>query len=118
MRLQDQVRPVPIPQIVSVLESSLNRKITDVFREFTPTPIAAGSVAQVHRGCLHSGQVVAVKILRPGARAKAERSLSMTKRIMHIISLLPGLKHIPISEAFEEIARTMLSNSIFKGRLR
>ena len=46
-----------------VLEDELGRKIEDVFSEFSETPVASASLAQVHRARLKStGEVVAVKI--------------------------------------------------------
>lgn len=61
--LQDQVSSRPFSEIVAVLESDMRRPYTEVFEKLDPTPIAAASLAQVHRGTLRSsGEDVAVKV--------------------------------------------------------
>ncbi|MBL4599308.1 MAG: ubiquinone biosynthesis protein UbiB, partial [Rhizobiaceae bacterium] len=51
-----------------LIEGSLGRELDDLFSEFSE-PIAAASVAQVHKATRKSdGKVVAVKVIRPGVR--------------------------------------------------
>ena len=70
-RLQDKLPA--FPDAPARIEAALGRPIAEVFASLEPTPIAAASVAQVHRGVLHDGTVVAVKILRPDVRRDAAR---------------------------------------------
>ncbi len=65
-RLQDEVPPVPFDQVRAVVEKDLGASLEALFREFSPVPAAAASVAQVHRALLPSGEAVAVKVVRPG----------------------------------------------------
>lgn len=52
--------------IERVLKAELGREIGEVFEEFGEVPVAAASLAQVHRGKLKSGEVVACKVQYPG----------------------------------------------------
>ena len=68
--LQDKLPPFARDVAIAQIESDLDCKIDDVFSEFSE-PIAAASIAQVHKAIKKStGEAVAVKVLRPGiARA-------------------------------------------------
>ena len=72
--LQDNVAAEDAGKIKREMELELGRPTEQVFRQFDMAPIAAGSIAQVHRAVTPAGDVVAVKIRRPGVvqRIKAE----------------------------------------------
>jgi ubiquinone biosynthesis protein len=64
--LQDHVPPVAFPLIQAEVESQLGGRIEDVFTSFDPHPLAAGSIAQVHRAVIRDGRQAVVKVRRPG----------------------------------------------------
>ncbi len=64
-QLQDRVPPLPSQEVIDELERHLDNSVDSLFADFDREPLAAGSIAQVHRGRLHSGEEVAIKIRRP-----------------------------------------------------
>jgi ubiquinone biosynthesis protein len=81
-KLQDEVAPVEFTEARQVVEESLGRPIDEVFTTFDPEPLAAASLAQVHRGVLKKGGwVVSIKIRRPGIRKMIEMDLSILAAI-------------------------------------
>ena len=77
-RLQDRVEPEPRAVAVATIEQAFSQKIDALFSEFGE-PVAAASVAQVHRAKRRGGEDkpdVAVKILRPGVERRFSRDLS------------------------------------------
>lgn len=80
-RLQHQVTPDPWPGIEQVLTEELGAEPAAVFATFETKPMAAGSIAQVHRARLVDGQQVVVKVQRPGARQIVERDLDIVFRL-------------------------------------
>ncbi|MEU0088899.1 AarF/UbiB family protein [Streptomyces sp. NPDC006274] len=79
--LQHEVTAEPWDEVRLVLMEELGAPPEEVFAEFDQEPLAAGSMAQVHRARLRDGQVVAVKVQRPGARQVVERDLDILFRL-------------------------------------
>lgn len=75
--LQDAVATFPFEDAKRVVESELGRPLGEIFADFPPEPAAAASLAQVHKACLHTGELVAVKVQRPDAEALVETDLQI-----------------------------------------
>ena len=75
-QLQDKMEPFDPALVPRLLHEALEEKAQDL-TELSP-PIAAASIAQVHKATLHRNGVsgpVAVKILRPGIKERFRRDL-------------------------------------------
>lgn len=77
--LQDHVSPLSEEDVVGVLETELGVPWEDVFESIDPQPLAAGTIAQVHRATLATGERVVVKIQRPTAKADIEQDLTLLR---------------------------------------
>jgi len=64
--LQDKVTPCQSNLICAEIEKELQQDLNDLFKSFEKEPLAAGSIAQVHRAVTHQGKAIVVKVRRPG----------------------------------------------------
>jgi len=76
-RLQADQPPVPFDAVIPVLEAAFGNQWRDRFDDLDPSPAAAASLAQVHRGTIGEAAVpVAVKIRRPAVADQVRRDLA------------------------------------------
>jgi predicted unusual protein kinase regulating ubiquinone biosynthesis (AarF/ABC1/UbiB family) len=87
-RLQDRVPPRPLALMRTVIERELGRPLESVFAELDATPIASASLAQVHRGRLHDGREVAVKVQYPDIETVVRIDLRNFVILVHALARL------------------------------
>jgi predicted unusual protein kinase regulating ubiquinone biosynthesis (AarF/ABC1/UbiB family)/nucleotide-binding universal stress UspA family protein len=75
--LQDDVAPLTETEVVEVMEEELGVPWEDVFESIEPAPLAAGTIAQVHRATLDNGDRVVIKVQRPTARGEITEDLAL-----------------------------------------
>ncbi|KAG6706718.1 uncharacterized protein sll0005 isoform X4 [Carya illinoinensis] len=80
-KLQDQIPPFPTHLAIKSIETQLGVPVSQVFADISPEPIAAASLGQVYKAHLHSGELVAVKVQRPGMSL----SLTLDALLFHMI---------------------------------
>ncbi len=74
-KCRDQVPPEPWEEIRRVVEEDLGHSIHDLFSSFETEPMAAASIAQVHRATLRTGEEVVVKVQRPTVATRVREDL-------------------------------------------
>jgi len=113
-RLQDKVEPVPFADVKRVVESELGRPLSRSFRDFEHEPIAAASLAQVHRAKLRNGRSVAVKVQRPDVRKEIADDLETLSRVAHLVDghTSVGRKY-EFCRTLEEFRRALLAEVDF-----
>jgi ubiquinone biosynthesis protein len=84
-RLRDNVEPVDAAEIFRTIEEELGAKVSRVFPEFDPVPLASASLGQVHRAVLRDGREVVVKVQRPEARRQATEDMEALGQIAELL---------------------------------
>lgn len=97
-KLQDMVPSFPISVVREQIRRELGVEIEVLFSTFEPEPIAAASIAQVHRACLISGENVVVKVRRPGVVELVETDID----VLMGLALLAE-RHLPGSDLYDPV---------------
>ncbi|HEY8031239.1 MAG TPA: AarF/UbiB family protein [Methylocella sp.] len=92
--LQDNVAPMSEEEVVQVTEQELGVPWEDVFDSIDPKPLAAGTIAQVHRATLASGDRVVVKVQRPTAHETIEQDLALLEVFAEKVGKRPALNQV------------------------
>ena len=84
-QLHSRAPTLPFEQLRLPVEEALGQPVESTFAQFDPQPLAAASMAQVHRATLRDGSEVVLKIRRPGIRPRVEADLRL---IAHFAALV------------------------------
>ncbi len=100
--LQDQLPPFSRAEAMAEVERELGRPLAEVFSEFSE-PIAAASIAQVHRARLtETGEDVAVKVLRPGIERAFNKDVDAFYFAARIVDIFaPGARRLRPMQVIE-----------------
>ena len=111
--LQANVPPVPWIQVEALIERELGQPIEKVFSEIDRQAIAAGSIGQVYRAVLVSGQKVALKVQRPGIDLVVAQDISLIKSLADLVALTEFGKDFDIVGLAEEFSGALLAELDF-----
>ncbi|MEN3929692.1 2-polyprenylphenol 6-hydroxylase [Microvirga sp. W0021] len=109
--LQDQMAPFPRARAVKIIEENLGRPIDELFASFSE-PVAAASIAQVHKAVIRSAdgseETVAVKVIRPNVRDRFARDLQSMRYAAGLMErFLPDGQRLKPREVVETLARSV-----------
>lgn len=101
-RLQNQIAPFDGAQASTIIETTFERSLHELFDSFELEPIASASIAQVHRARLKDGREVAVKVRRPGVARVVNNDMRILRFGAKALSRLPGMSAVPLPELVDE----------------
>lgn len=106
--LQSHMPPMAESEVVRVSEQELGVPWEDVFKSIDPKPLAAGTIAQVHRATLENGDRVVIKVQRSTARADIEQDLALLKVFAEKVGKRPALNQvIDIEAVFKHLSNSL-----------
>jgi ubiquinone biosynthesis protein len=100
-RFHDQVPARPFAELAPHVERELGAPLATIFASVEPEPLAAASLAQVHRARLRDGSEVVLKIQYPEAQRLFPVDLASMRRAAAIVGTLQ--RQIPVRELVGEL---------------
>ena len=101
--LQDRLPPRSWSEIEKAITRELGQPPAEVFAEIEREPVAAASIAQVHRARLHDGREVAVKVQYPDIENLVTTDLAVLEQIVKAVArLAPTIQLQPIVDYLRE----------------
>ncbi len=118
-KLQDSAPAAPWADIRQQLAEDLGAPPEETFAAFDPQPLAAASIAQVHRARLEDGSEVVVKVRRPGIRPVIEADLRWLSRLADLAEAeSPELRSFHPQEVVRQFTQSLRRELDFAGECR
>ncbi|MGO9828832.1 MAG: ABC1 kinase family protein [Myxococcaceae bacterium] len=83
--LQDSASAIPLEQVRAQMEAAFGQPLEELFLSLEPLPLAAASIAQVHRAKTRAGDEVVVKVQRPGILAQVNADLAVLRAVARLL---------------------------------
>ncbi|KAJ0975213.1 hypothetical protein J5N97_017178 [Dioscorea zingiberensis] len=116
--LQDRITPFSTEVAFSMIEKELGCPIEVLFSEISPEPMAAASLGQVYQARLRSnGQVVAVKVQRPGVQAAISLDIFILRFLAGLVRRA-GKLNTDLQAVLDEWASSLFREMDYKAEAR
>lgn len=114
-KLQAECDPLPFADMLAALDDIFGERRREIFTEIDPTPLGSASLAQVHKARLASGEVVAVKIQRPGVKEKMALDIDIMRIMARRVSVfMKDEQMLDVRDVVEELWSTFLEETDFQ----
>lgn len=106
--LQDHTAPLAPGVAEAAIEDELGKPVSRLFTSFEHEPMASASIAQVHGAVLPSGELVAVKVRRPGIAQVIAGDIEILMQLARLVERqVPALEIVDPVGLVEEFARSI-----------
>ncbi|NQV09209.1 AarF/ABC1/UbiB kinase family protein [Candidatus Woesearchaeota archaeon] len=117
-KLLDNTRPLEYETIKDIIENDYNKPIGEIFKRFNKNPLASASIAQVHKAELKNGDVVAVKVRRPGIEKRVRKDIIFLKVLLTMLSaFIPKLRRIRPIKILNQFHRWIVEEMDFRNEV-
>ncbi|HEY8228547.1 MAG TPA: AarF/UbiB family protein [Pyrinomonadaceae bacterium] len=114
-RLQDQIEPFSYEEVERIVSGELGIRMSKAFADFDPVPVAAASLAQVHRAYMRDGRAVVVKVQRPNIREQIVEDLEALNEVAQFIDSHTELgKRYEFVNMLTDLRKSLLRELDFK----
>lgn len=118
-KLHSRAPTLPFEVLRGAVEEALGAPPEMVFARFDVEPLAAASMAQVHRACLPDGREVVLKIRRPGIRPRIEADLRLIAQLASVAETANGeVRRFAPSAMMRQLAEAVLEELDFTAEGR
>ncbi|WP_457563226.1 ABC1 kinase family protein [Caminibacter pacificus] len=105
-KLQDSVTPLPFEEMKRVLEDEFEKPYTEIFEEDFEL-LASASIGQVYKARLKTGEIVAVKILKPDIEEKIYADIAILQRLAKLLRDRFLIYGVDLEKIVEEFAKSI-----------
>ena len=117
-RLAQDCKPAVIDSIEGLVADSLGVPFHSVFSSVAPTPIAVGSIAQVHPARLTDGNQVCLKLKKPGVAARLRRDLLVLRALARGCAKIQLLRNFGLGNMLIELIESIEAQLDFDAEAR
>jgi ubiquinone biosynthesis protein len=108
VKLQDSVPPFASEIAVNIMETTYGKEWRTIFTDFSITPLASASIAQVHTATLPTGEEIVVKIVRPTIKETITKDIQLLYFLARWVKrLLRDSKRLRPMEVVAEFEKTI-----------
>ncbi len=108
--LQSHVPPFSYQQAERIIQSNFDKPVNEIFKKFAKKPFASASLGQVYEATLKSGERVAVKVQRPGAKNQIKTDIQVLYLAAYLIEkYIPSAKKYKLKSLIDEFSRWTLN---------
>jgi predicted unusual protein kinase regulating ubiquinone biosynthesis (AarF/ABC1/UbiB family) len=115
VRLQDDVAAFPFAEVERIVTEELGVRLSKAFSFVDEAPLAAASIAQVHRARLRDGREVVLKVQRPGIRERVLDDLEALSDIARfLVEHTEFGSRYDVDQLFEQFRKSLLRELDFR----
>ncbi|MDO5118374.1 MAG: AarF/UbiB family protein, partial [Eggerthellaceae bacterium] len=113
-KLQTECAPLPFDEVIEALRAIYGDRFDEIFVSIDPNPLGSASLAQVHKGVLTDGTVVAIKVQRPGVKATMAQDIDIMRSLARrLTKFMKQDQMLDYRDVVEEMWTTFLEETDF-----
>ena len=118
-QLQQECEPMSYQEVLEAIEAIYGADTGIIFDAIDPKPLGSASLAQVHKARLATGEVVAIKVQRPGVRITMAQDIDVMRSLARRLSrYMKDSQMVDLRDVVEELWVTFLEETDFLNEAR